>query len=105
MSRLYYEDNQLFKKVPERGYEMGEPRVHIGILSQNLYQKGHLQYDDKLCQENMLRETISHKVYSRKFKRMVLYLKNLENAPEEESRQPGGIDPWAKLFKTGSREE
>ena len=36
---------------------------------------------------------------------IVLSLKNLENAPEEEKRKPGGIYQWAKLFKTGSWEE
>ena len=86
-------------------YNLIKPCIQIGILNRSLFKPDDPRYSTDFYSEYRLLNTANHKEYSSKFEIRVLSLNQLENASEEEKKDPNGLYHWARIFKASTWEE
>ena len=77
----------------------------MGILDNRIFFRDDPRYTDALYSEYRMLNVKTHTEYTGKFSIRVLSLKNIENASEEDKKDPNGVYWWAKLFASRSWEE
>ena len=77
----------------------------MGNLDNRIFFRDDPRYTNELYSEYRMLNVKTHTEYTGKFSIRVLSLKNIENASEEDKKDPNGVYWWAKLFASRSWEE
>lgn len=102
---LVYISRNINQLKEGESYRNLKPCIHIGVLSKDLFKESDDRYTGEYYSQYKILNTKTYSEYSSKLTIIVLSLKNIDNATDEDKNGDNSLYYWGKLFSAKSWEE